>query len=86
VDECKPLLPGPGGVRSTGGTPSPVGGGVGGGCEVATTQRFVLANGIAVTSDRQMFFVADTVDSRVHVLRRGRGLHSSTFQLNLSRF
>ena len=43
----------------------------GGSCEVATTRRFVLANGIAATSDRGVFFVADTATSEVHALRRG---------------
>ena len=39
-------------------------------CEVATTQRFVLANGIAVTSDRRTYFVVDSATRHIHVLQR----------------
>ena len=37
---------------------------------MATPQRFVLANGIAATSDRRTFFVADSATRLVHVLQR----------------
>jgi sugar lactone lactonase YvrE len=39
-------------------------------CEVASPDRFVVANGITVSSDGQSYFVADTVLGKIFVLGR----------------
>jgi len=39
-------------------------------CEVATDERFVMANGIATSDDRSTFFVADSVADTITRLRR----------------
>ncbi|KAJ1444755.1 hypothetical protein M885DRAFT_580366 [Pelagophyceae sp. CCMP2097] len=41
-----------------------------GGCEVASVQRFVGTNGLAVSADRQTYFVNDPRERRITVLRR----------------
>lgn len=39
-------------------------------CSVASEQRFVGANGIAVSSDRETVYVNDAVSGRVHIMQR----------------
>jgi len=41
-----------------------------GGCKVASEQRFIGANGLAISADKQTVFVSDAPDRTVHVMTR----------------
>lgn len=39
-------------------------------CHVATDARFIMANGIAISEDRRLLFIADTVGQTISILER----------------